>query len=318
MPDLIWKKFNALGTEVIITALLEKDKERVLEDAERAVFDFEKRFSRFMPDNELQRFNLNDTAKDGPFKASRQMIDLLNDSKRFNAETGGVFDPTIITSLEAVGYNKTFIEIGKSGEKDGKVDIEKISKEFGRRPKIKDLKITGNEVLKPKGLRIDFGGIGKGYIADFLAEKFFSEVDDFWISAGGDLLLKGNGLDSAGWKVGVQNPNEPDKEIFSIKTKGEKMGIATSAVFKRKGDSGGFEWHHIIDPRSGLPAKNNVIAVTAIAPTAEQADIYAKTALILGETDGLKFIETREDTSCVIFLKDKSLLMSKNALNYFS
>jgi len=154
-------------------------------------------------------------------------------------------------------------------------------------------------------------------IVDFLSDNLFNDVKNFWISAGGDLIAKGGGENNKGWKIGVQNPNEPEKEIFSVQTKGEKIGIATSAIFKRKGEAGGFKWNHLIDPRTGLPVENNIIAATAIAPTAQKADVYAKTALILGKDEGMKFVESKENSACIIFLKDGSMALSKNALKYF-
>ncbi|NTW22391.1 FAD:protein FMN transferase [Candidatus Falkowbacteria bacterium] len=310
---MTWKKFSALGTEIIISAALKPGEENKIDSAEKEINDFEKRFSRFIVGNELYKLN---SSAAGEFEASPVMSDLLREAKGLHEETGGLFDPTIIGSLEDIGYDRSFVA-GAQDEETEPVDAGKISKRFAARPRMSELVIDGNLVRKPAGLRIDLGGLGKGYIVDRLADGIFKDVEDFWISAGGDLVIKGNAEGSKGWKVGVQNPNKPEKEIFSVVTKGEKVGVATSGIFKRRGQRGGVDWHHLIDPRTGLPADNNIQAVTAIASSAARADVLAKTVLILGEEEGLRFIDGQPDSACIIFFKDRGLKFSERAFNYF-
>lgn len=311
---MVWKKFIALGTEVTIVAALspEQEKKNLLDEAEKIILDFEEKFSRFLTGNELYRFN---NFSEGEFSATEIFIDLLKEAKKANIITKGIFEPAVIGSLEEAGYDRSFTDIGEQAGR--RVNRQKIAENFLKQPRIGDLEILGDKVLKPAGLRLDLGGLGKGYIADFLGDHLLGRVDNLWISAGGDLLVKGGEARCAGWKVGVQDPNRPEREIFSIRTKGEKLGIATSGVFKRKGLSGDFSWHHIIDPRGGLPAENDVLAVTAIAGSAKRADVFAKTILILGERDGLSFIDGQEDSAALIFLKNGQAVFSKKALPYF-
>lgn len=314
MAEIRWKKFNAMGTEVIVSAFLESEEENLLERAEKIILDFEKRFSRFIVGNELYKLN---NFNGNEFEASDMMAELLAEAKKMNKETGGVFDPTIIGSLETVGYDKNFIDIENDGKASNQVDVKKIKQDFLDRGQIKDINISGRKVFVPKGLRVDFGGIGKGYIVDFLIKSVFKDMKNFWISAGGDLFVKGSDQGKIGWKIGVQDPTEPEREIFYINTKGREMGIATSGIFKRKGIKGGNAWHHLIDPRSGLPVENNILAVTAISSSAQKADVFAKTVLIMGEKEGVDFIEKQRDSVCLVFLKDKGLMFSQGALDYF-
>lgn len=312
-----WKKFNALGTEVVISAFLGAGWENLLEEAERAIFDFEKRFSRFREDSELSRFN---RAPAGEFAVSREMIDILKEAKELYRETGGVFDPTIIGSLERVGYRRSFGEIKDgAGEQDSgePIDPEEIKREFLARPKLDELEILDGKVRKPEGFKLDLGGIGKGYVADLVGSEIFANVPDFWVSVGGDLIIKGDNEGEIGWKVGVQDPGAPEKEIFSLKTKGQELGVATSGIFKRRGEAGGLKWHHLIDPRTGLPVENEILAVTGISSSATRADVFAKTVLVLGRVDGLKFIDEREDSACIIFLKNGEAVLSQRASDYF-
>lgn len=308
-----WKKFNALGSEVIIVADLRDDQTHLLDQAEQAVFEFEQRFSRFIKESELSRFN--DFAG-GEIKISQTMAELLAGATEAGRLTGGIFDPTIIGSLEAVGYDRKFDEISKAADSRPAIDTGKVRENFLQRQQFPQLKINGDLAIKPAGLRIDFGGLGKGYIVDYLSNGLFVGIADCWISAGGDLAVKGSDQDAIGWKIGVQDPNSPEKEIFSVWTKGGNCGIATSGIHKRKGGQGQTVWHHLIDPRTGLPVANNILAVTVISADAKRADIFAKTVLILGETAGLEFIERQAGSAAIIFFKDGGMVFSKEALNY--
>jgi len=310
--SVTWKKFNALGTEVIISAALSNDQAVFLDKAEKSIKDFEKYFSRFIPGNELDKFN---QAAEGKIKVSEPMFKMLEAAKQWQEFSQGTFDPTIINNLEQLGYDKSFTEID-STESNDKLDLAKLSNEFITRPRLDKLIIFNTEVFKPANLRLDFGGFGKGYIVDQISHDIFSGVANYWLGAGGDLLVSGSQDNQVGWRIGVQNPYEPSQEIFSLNTKGAKLGIATSGIFQRQGIKDGKAWHHLIDPRTGMPVDNNILAVTAIADSAVKADILAKTVLILGETAGLEFIEKKSETAVLIFLKNGGIVFSSRVKNY--
>lgn len=304
-----------MGTEVVLLGVLRPEQKYLLDKAEAMVVEFDMRFSRFKPTSELNVLN---NFQGGEFQASEMLADFLNHCKQYYKETDGLFDPSVIDVLEAVGYDKTFMETGKDQlTYDAEIARRAVAKELYRsRPKLNQLIINGTKLTVPKGLRIDSGGIGKGYIVDILAKRIFKDVEDFWLSAGGDLLIKGNDLNKIGWKVSVQNPLIESQVSFSINTLGETMGVATSGVLKRQGIVGGLKWHHLIDPRTGEPADTDIISVTMIAPTAEQADVYAKTVLLLGSEAGLEFVEQRPGLACAIFFQDRAPVFSSRIVKY--
>jgi thiamine biosynthesis lipoprotein len=311
--DISWKKFKALGTEITISAILTTEKTGLLDQAEQAIKIFEKKFSRFISGNELAQFN---QATDEKIIVSKSLANILVEAKKWKNYSQDIFDPTIINNLEQLGYDRSFLEIDQAKDNNTKIDLEKLQEEFLKRPRLDKLIISGLEVSKPVGLRLDLGGFGKGYILDQVSQEIFPTVSNYWLSAGGDLLISGNSLNKVGWNIGVQNPYEPTKEIFNLKTKGAKLGIATSGIWQRQGIKGGLVWHHLINPRTGLPADNNILAVTAIAESATKADVLAKTILILGEQAGLDFIAKQLDAAALIFLKDGAIVFSSRVKNY--
>lgn len=299
-----------MGTDIIITADIAIEKENILIEAENIIIDFEKRFSRFIVNNELSRFN---SSPDLTLELSKTFTELLIEIEKYNYLTEGIFDPTIIGILEKIGYDRSFDKIESRSSKPG---IGELKSSFMDRVKINQLKINGSMVSRPLNLRIDLGGIGKGYIVDFIAKTLFSNIKNFWISAGGDILATGCGPDKNGWEIGVQNPSNPDKDLFIINTRNKKIGIATSGIIKRHGQSGNLKWHHIIDPRTGLPAQNNILSVTVVSSSVIKADVFAKTVLILGEIDGLNFIENDKESAAIIFTKTSSPILSSRASLY--
>ncbi len=303
---MIWREFKALGTDVVITAALPETQQNILLEAEKLVRDFEQRFSRFIPGNELDRFNHSGSRR---LNLSPELIALLQLAQHYYFLTDGIFDPTIITSLTALGYNQDFAAL--SLKPPVAIDLEKLTADFRARPPMSDLKIQGTEVSCPENFAVDLGGIGKGYLVNYLGQKLFSSVENYWISAGGDILVSGQDANEIGWKIGVQNPNQPEQNIFFINTQGRKIGIATSGIIKRAGQTGDFKWHHIIDPRTGLPVKNDLLSVTVVAPDTTQADILAKTVLILGAEAGLKFIESQANAAGVIFPRQGNPIFSR-------
>jgi len=305
---MIWREFKAMGTDIVITANLEAGQEEILAKAENKIRDFEQKFSRFIETSELSQFNNSLATQE---TVSPMLASLLSEAKNYYLETAGIFDPTIIGSLEAAGYDRSFNQIIKG-------QALRSDRSFATRPKMTELEIAGRIINRPSEFRVDLGGLGKGYIIDYLTKNLFSSVHNYWISAGGDIIAAGHQENSAGWNIGVQNPHRPEKNIFSIKTGGQKLGIATSGIIKRSWGKEGHVLHHLIDPRHGRPVKNNILSVTAISSSALRADIFAKTILILGVEQGLNFIEQKKDSAAIIFTNDKNPIFSRQAPKFLN
>ena len=300
-----------MGTDILLLIDCDKKEEAdvAINEAERYIGEFENRFSRFVKNNELDGLN-----NSSGLEVSEEMRSLLIKAGNAYRETGGIFDPTVLSSLENVGYRESF---GENKDKAG-LSPREIQEIFFKREKFDKLQVAGDgTVKKPKDLRVEFGGIGKGYAVDLIADKFREKFENFWISAGGDIFISGKD-NGANWKIGVQHPAETDKDVAEIELKNEKLCLATSGIVKRRGGEGGFEWHHIIDPRTGLPAENEILSVTAIAPSVLLADVYAKTVLILGVEAGLEFINKQEGSDCLIITKRLEIILSDKMKQYLA
>ena len=117
----------------------------------------------------------------------------------------------------------------------------------------------------------------------------------------------------------VQDPLSLKDDIGHITLScGELAAVATSGITKRRGTKGDLAWHHLIDPSTGLPSKNDIIAVTVLAPTTTAADILAKAVLIAGKEKGMEFISHYEDTGCIIIDTKGVIMVSDHMKKYFT
>jgi len=306
-----FKKINALGTgiEIWLNTLDDsKEEQKDFEKIEKQIFDFEQSFSRFIEDNELNRLN----KSRGNFKASPEMIKILKLAKEFYVKTNKIFDPTIATTLERLGYDKSYNEwiVKEGGEiphhHTDEIGFDKIT-----------IDEASGQVNIPPEIKIDLGGIGKGYIVDIIAKDLISAgYKNFWISAGGDMFLSGKGENEQFHQVGIQNPLKHSEDLLNIEIKGETLAVATSGITKRHWSKAGKNWHHIIDPKTGLSTQNDLLSVIIISENTVEADVFAKTVFILGKEKGVEFINNQNKVEGLIIDKDLNTTLSKNMINY--
>jgi len=154
-----------------------------------------------------------------------------------------------------------------------------------------------HRVRLPHGVRLDLAGVAKGWTADRVAARM-ARVGPCLVDAGGDLAARGSppGLD--GWPVAVADPFRPDADLALILLR--DAGIATSGIDARRWSHDGRLQHHLIDPRTGGPARTDVLTATVVARTAAEADVHAKTALLLGVRRGLRYLADRRLAGLIV------------------
>ncbi len=267
----------------------------LLTAAEQVFHDMEARFSRFRPDSELTQFN---TAAGSEVTVSPQLLQLLDLATYYNRETGRIFEPAILPQLEAAGYDRSFEYVPRCGDATprqappGHTSIADLRIDYKRRT-----------IVAPLETRVDLGGIGKGCAVDAAAATL-APARDFLVNAGGDIFAAGNGPDGIGWPVAVSDPEDDDRDLDLVIL--YDQAIATSTTARRRWQRGHIWQSHIIDPRTGRSTRNNVVSVSVIAATATEADVFAKTALILGVEDGSRFLE-KHHTRGLFVLSDGAI-----------
>jgi thiamine biosynthesis lipoprotein len=174
-------------------------------------------------------------------------------------------------------------------------------------------KEKGTVFLKEKGMRIGFGGIGKGYAAE-RAKQVMKEmgVDSGIVNASGDLAVWGYQPDGSPWTIGIVNPNAAN-QIFSYMAVTD-MAVATSGNYEKYIMVNGKKYSHTIDPRTGLPV-TGIKSVTIIAPNAELADAMATPVMIMGIKAGLHMINQINNMEAIL-IDDNDKIYSSNNIRF--
>jgi thiamine biosynthesis lipoprotein len=261
-----------MGTEIAVR--VEHDAPSHLVSEVRDLFEhWEAVLSRFIPDSELSRVN---AAAGATVRVSPLFHRVLTQALRAARSTGGVFDPTLGRQLVAAGYSQSFdlpstAQFRLSAPRPGGAwrDIE-----------IDDAAQT---VRIPRSVALDFGGIAKGMAVDAaIAVLSAAGATNALVNAGGDMRAITSGTN--GWPVGLTDvPGQ-----FLTLSAG---AVATSSTARRRWRIGSEDQHHLIDPRHGGPSRSGVWSVSVAADSCAQAEVAAKTAVILGPHEGPKFLD---------------------------
>ncbi|MGZ4150796.1 MAG: FAD:protein FMN transferase, partial [Actinomycetota bacterium] len=255
---------------------------REMSHVERIFAREEARFSRFRPESELCRVN----ARAGTWvSVSPPFATLVRRALEAADETDGLFDPTVLPALRAAGYDRDFKEIRANDRAVEPVDdeVRAIRREFydllvkdaTSCGAWRDVEVRGDRVRIPEGAELDFGGIAKGWTVDLAAEAI-SNLPWAIVDAGGDLRIVGTVPDE-GLDVGVEDPESRGVEALRLRL--ADGALATTSVTVRAWGPGA---HHVIDPRTALPALTGVLQATVWAETCTQAEVWSKAALLTG------------------------------------
>lgn len=277
--------FRAMNTDVAVIART-ADEAVVAAAVARVFADAEQRFSRFRADSELSRLN----RATEPVTVSEPMFAALVAARRYVELTDGLFDPAIGSTLVALGYDRSFTPGGLDRDTDRALP-----------PRGSFLAVTldaeRREVTRPAGIQIDLGGVIKGRTVDAATACL---PRDGAIDAGGDAALRGG--PSAGWPVAIEDPRDPSRTIGTLRVR--NAAVATSAANRRRWKIGGADRHHLVDPRTQRSAVTDVVQATVVAPTAELADVLAKTVFLLGAARARDFLAGRDGVGAVIVPTD--------------
>lgn len=294
-------KGEIMRTDIFIKVLSETRDPDLMDADLESVFvllrNFEARFTRFQEESELSMLN----ASIGPHRVSDDLWDILWRCRGYFDETGGVFDPTVLPTLEREGYAGSYgtDAFGRS-ESDGSEEPRKFS--------FADVVLHAETrtVTRPAGCRIDLGGIGKGYVVDRAAELLRALYADFIVDAGGDMRIAGRDR-LAGYPYFAIDIEDAVRKSGSAGTLLlSDRAVATSGVNRRKWHIGGAEKSHLIDTRSGGSIEGEIMTATVVADTAERADVMAKTLCLLGQDHWRAFAEEKRIPAFII-LKDGTI-----------
>lgn len=255
--------------------------------------------------NDQSETNLiNSNAGIKPVKVSMETIQLIQRSIRISEITQGAFD---------ISYGSVDKSLWNFDTKMQSLPDAGTAKKMVRLINYRNIVINmeeGSVFLREKGMRIGFGGIGKGYAAErskYILKK--SGVEAGIVNASGDLTCWGYQPDGTAWTIGIVHPNLASK-IFSTMNVTD-MAVATSGNYEKFIMIGGKKFSHTINPRTGLPV-TGIKSVTIISPNAEIADAMATPVTIMGIEAGLAMINQIKQIEAIIIDDNNHLYTSSN------
>jgi FAD:protein FMN transferase len=248
------------------------------EDARRWLADFDARMSRFRADSELCALNRDPRSA---IPASALLRATVAAALWAAERSGGLVDPTLLGALERAGYSTSLAGVDPAPLRDAlahaptRAPAKPTPAALWREVRVDD---TAGIIHRPPGIRLDSGGAGKGLAADAMAHRLagYSRVA---IDCGGDVRVAGAASRAQPFDVEIEHPltGEP-AHSFAL----GDGAVATSGIGTRIWRTDNGYAHHLIDPSTGRPAWTGLVQVTAIAPTALEAETLSKAALLGG------------------------------------
>jgi thiamine biosynthesis lipoprotein len=220
----------------------------------------------------VYEININSGLK--PIKVSREFYDLIDRSIKYSEKYNGLFDISVGPLTDLWGF---------SNDDKPKLPDESEIKALLPLVNYKNIILDNSDTsvfLKVKGMKIDLGGIAKGFAVDKAVEIMNKRgVANFFINAGGDLVAKGRNIDGLPWRIGIKHPRLTDSVIASFES--ENICVATSGDYERFIEINGIRYHHILIPSTGYPGKESQ-SVTVVFNSVEEGTILSKYIFLLG------------------------------------
>jgi len=268
----------------------------------REIQRIERLLTTFSDDSETNLINSN--AGIAPVKVSGETFELIERCNRLSQITQGAFDIT---------YGSIDKRLWNFDPSMTSLPDSKTAKKMVRRINYKNIELdrtTTSVMLKEKGMRIGFGGIGKGYAAE-KAKAVMRTMDtqSGVVNASGDLAAWGYQPDGKPWTIGIVDPDAKEKVIGLLNI--TDMAVATSGNYEKYALIDGKRYSHTINPRTGLPV-TGIKSVTVICPYAEIADAMATPIMVMGVKAGLDMINQLDHLEAVVIDDEGQVYLSNH------
>lgn len=298
----------------ITVTLYGTDEERYLDDCFSLAGQYEKKLSNTVKDSEISKIN----QADGAFvTVSDDTLALIKDGISYGTLSDGRFDITIGTLSDLWNFSK-IAENLKSEDNEADPSVVPSDSEIQKaraHVNYKNIEVKGNQVrLKDPEAKLDLGGIAKGYIADQMRALLRKKgITTGVISLGGNVLTLGEKPDHSNYTIGIQKPfAESGTSLGTLKVK--DASVVSSGIYERYYRVGKTLYHHILDPSTGYPVRNNLYQVTIISKISMDGDALSTTCFSLGLKEGLQLIEQTPDVEA-IFVSDDGTITCSSGIN---
>ena len=299
-----------LGTTVTIR-IYEGAKDRAFERAFDRVEQIEARMSTSTADySSTELLEVNRAAGEKPVRVSEDTFYVVQRALEYSRMTDGAFDVSIGPLVDLWGIGTEYAGVPEQEEIERlleKVDYTSV-----------ELDPDNQTIYLPvEGMGLDVGGIAKGYAAEEVARILREEgIEHALLDFGGNILAMGHKPDGSKWKIGIQNPQEQRGEFLGV-VEDDAMTVVTSGDYERYFEKDGTRYHHIIDARTGYPARTGLSSVTIVSEDSTEADALSTAVYVMGVERGSKLIESLDGIEAAFVTKEKGVYMTSGMPSRF-
>ncbi|ADU29189.1 FAD:protein FMN transferase [Evansella cellulosilytica] len=304
----IRKTEMAIGT-VVTLRIYDEGKEEVMDAAFERIHELGDKIAVNIEGSDVD--NINENAGVEPVEVSPVVFKLVERGITHAEDTSGLFNIAVgpLTSLWNIGFD--------DARKPEQHEIDEILPLMDH-TKIEINKEKQTVFLAEEGMRLDLGGIAKGYIADLIAELMVEHgVTAGIIDLGGDIIVIGNNPSGKPWSIGIQDP---------LASRGQPVGtidatdesIVTSGIYERilKEEDG--EYHHLLNPFDGYPFMNELAGVTIVSEESIDGDAYSTAVFGMGVNEGFEYVENVDGVDAVFVTRDREIFVTSGLVDRFT
>ena len=258
----------------------------------------EKLFSRTIEESDINL--INSSAGESPARVSEEVLHVLEKALYYARLSEGYFDPTIAPLIDAWGFLGQQFRLPDQDEIDGAIALVDFN--------LVQVDRNSSTVFLPETkMSIELGGIAKGYIVDRALDTLKNAgIEHAFINAGGDIGLIGGKPDGEPWRIGVRHPREDAIiAVFPL----SDGAVVTSGDYQRYFTENEVNYHHLLDPNTGYPARK-LISVTVVADTVLEADALSTAIFIMGPEKGLPLLNSLPGVEGLLITPEFDILLS--------
>lgn len=267
----------------------------------REISRIENLISDWIPSSQVSQVNA--SAGIRPVRVDREVFELAERALELSVITGGAFDVSFAAMERIWKFD------GSMTEMPSPEAVRKSVAKVGYKNVILDKKSL-TIFLKLKGMKIGFGAVGEGYAADKCRQMMLQRgIMAGIVNGSGDMSVWGKQPDGSDWIIGINDPMNPG-ELFAVLPIRDGA-VVTSGNYEKFVMLNGKRYAHIINPATGYPA-SGLTSVTVFGPSAERANGFSTSLMVMGKDAGLQFISRFPEFSCLIITDDGKVFSSPN------
>ena len=286
------KTVTVFSMDTIMTVKMSGSKKN-LKWAESEIERLDKIFNVYDSESEIYRHN-----QSGSGKISKEMAEVLELSQKFSKDTYGCFDITL----------KNLKDLWTIKSANPKVPENEAVLQALEKTGMDNLEIEGEEVRLNNGIKLDLGGIAKGYATDVIVKGLKEKkVKKFILDLGGNIY---GYSENKPLNIGIQNPYGQRGDVI-LTLEITDSAVVSSGGYERNFESDGKVYHHILDPKTGYPAETGITQVTVVGKNSALCDAYSTAIFVMGRENVEKLYEESGEFEYII-VENNNIFVSEN------